>query len=172
MGEPHWLPGKWHCPREEVPAYLSAWEKTKLWADWELFPCWEGLSWVGEAIRGDCADFLGSHAVLERGHLPACEVLKVVNCEEDPVIFPSFLAKLLNLFTCLFLTLLNLILPTFSMRPWHCLNMGVDKIDANFDLHNSVCLALLSSILLTDLILACRRCFSCWFNYFPSFFSL
>ena len=83
----------------------------------------------------------------------------MVNCVDTPVIFPSFLNKLLNLSTCLCLTLLNIISPTFSMKPWHFLNMCVDTIDTNFDLHNSVCLATLSRILFIALVLHCR-CFS------------
>ena len=35
--------------------------------------------------------------------------------------------------------------------------MFVDKIDANFDLHNSLCLVTLSRILFIALTLACRR---------------
>ena len=77
---------------------------------------------------------------------------------DTPVIFPSFLDRLLKLFTCPCLTLLNLISPTFSTKPWHSLSLCVDKIDANFDLHNSVCLAPLSRILFIALTLACRRC--------------
>ena len=49
---------------------------------------------------------------------------------------------------------MNLISPTFSVKLWHSLYMEVDKIDANFDLHNSVCLALLSRRLLIDLTLS------------------
>ena len=77
---------------------------------------------------------------------------------------PSYISFLfsqgIELVYCLFLTLMNLISPTFSMKPWHFLNMEVDKIDASFDLHNSVCVALLSRRLFIDLILACRRCLS------------
>ena len=75
--------------------------------------------------------------------------------EDTPVIFPSFLfSKLLNLFSCLCLTLVNLISPTFSMKPWHSLSLCVDKKDANCDLHSSVCLAMLSRILFIALTLA------------------
>ena len=38
--------------------------------------------------------------------------------------------------------------------------MCVDKIDANFDLHNSFVLAMFSRILFVALTLVCRRCFS------------
>ena len=81
--------------------------------------------------------------------------------EAFQVIFPSFLHnKLLNLFTCLLFTLLNLSSLTFSTNPWHFVKLEVDKIDANFDLHSSLCLVLSSRILLMDLILACSNCFS------------
>ena len=89
------------------------------------------------------------------GWVPAC--LRVVDCVDTPVIFPSFLNKLLNLFTCLCLTLWNLILPTFSTKSWNSLNLCVDKIDANFDLYNSVCLPTLSRILFMALTLALSR---------------
>ena len=127
-------------------------------------------------FRGSCADFLGSHAVLGKGGtcLPACKELAItlvalVAWEVSQVIFPSFLHKLLNLFTCLLLPLLNLSLPTFSTKTWHFLKLEVDKIDTNFDLHSSLCLALLSRILLMDLILACRRCFSAVLIIFQAF---
>ena len=62
--------------------------------------------------------------------------------------FPSFLfSKLLNLFSCLCLTLVNLNSPTFSTKPWHSLSLCVDRIDANCDLHSSVCLLTLSRVL-------------------------
>ena len=98
--------------------------------------------------------------------LPACKELAVtlvalVAWEASQVIFPSLLHnRMLNLFTCLLLTVLSLSLLTFSTKTWHFLKLEVDKIDASFDLHSSLCLALLSRILLMDLILACRSCLS------------
>ena len=93
--------------------------------------------------------------------------------EASQGIFPCFLCnKLLNLFTCLLFTLLNLSSLTFSTNPWHFLKLEVDKIDANFDLHSSLCLALLSRILLMDLILACSNCFSAVLIIFLAFFVL
>ena len=80
--------------------------------------------------------------------LPACEPMFGEELfGETLVISPPFLFKLLNLFTCLCLTLVNLISPTFSMKPWHSLSLCADRIDANCDLHSSVCLATLSRIL-------------------------
>ena len=68
---------------------------------------------------------------------------------ENLVIFPSFLlAKFWNFLVCLCLTLLNLISPTLSIKPWHSLSLSVEIIDTNFDLHSSVCLLMLSRILL------------------------
>ena len=99
-------------------------------------------------------------------YLPACKELDVtlvalVAWEASQVIFPSFLCnRMLNSLTCLLLTLLNLSSLTFSTKTWHFLKLEVDKIDASFDLHSSLCLALLSRILLMDLILACRSCLS------------
>ena len=118
----------------------------------------------GNAVRESHAGFQGSYAVLGKGG--ACKDLAItplalVAWEVSQVIFSSFLhTKLLNLFTCLILTLLNLNSPTVSTKTWPFLKLEVDKIDASFDLHSSLCLALLSRILLMDLILACRSCFS------------
>ena len=72
----------------------------------------------------------------------------------DLVIFPSFLiVSKLNLFSCLCLTLLNLISPTLSTKSWHSLSLCVDIIDANSDLHSSNCLEVLSRMKLIDLTL-------------------
>ena len=71
---------------------------------------------------------------------------------ETQVIFPSFLlTKFWNFLVCLSLTLLNLISP---------MSLFVEIIDANFDLHSSVCLPTLSRILLMLLILASIKSFS------------
>ena len=88
--------------------------------------------------------------------MPAWEDAKFWELSEVTlVIFPSFLfRKLLNLFSCLCLTLLNLISPTFSTMPWHSLSLCVDKIDANCDLHSSFCLPMLSRILFIALTLS------------------
>ena len=72
----------------------------------------------------------------------------------DLVIFPSFLiVSKLNLFSCLCLTLLNLISPTLSMKSWHSLSLCVEIIDASCDLHSSNCLEVLSKMKLIDLTL-------------------
>ena len=71
------------------------------------------------------------------------------------VIFPSFwFSRMLYLFNCLCLTLVNLISPTLSMKPWHSLSLCAEIIDASCDLHSSVCLMMLSRILLIAFILA------------------
>ena len=71
------------------------------------------------------------------------------------VIFPSFLfSSMLYLFNCLCLTLVNLISPTLSMKPWHSLSLCAEIIDASCDLYSSVCLAMLSRILLIAFTLA------------------
>ena len=60
----------------------------------------------------------------------------------DLVIFPSFLfISKLSLFSCLSVTLLNLISPTLSTKSWHSLSLCVEIIDASCDLHSSNCLA-------------------------------
>ena len=146
---------------------LPAWEETKLLPAWVLLPSWEWPSLEGVLLGGH-AGFLGKR-------VPACEelamtLIALVAWEVSQVIFPSFLCnKLLNLFTCQLLTLLNLNSPTFSTKTWHFLKLEVDKIDANFGLHSSLCLALLSRILLMDLILASRNCFSAVLIIFLSF---
>ena len=49
------------------------------------------------------------------------------------VIFPCFLLiRLLNLFSCLCLTLVNLISLTLSMKPWHSLSFSAEIIKANW----------------------------------------
>ena len=149
-----------------LPACLIALEETKLLPAWELLPSWEWPFLEG-VLLGRPHWLPGKpHCPGEGGCLPACKELAItlvalVAWGVSQVIFPSFLHnKLLNLFTCLLLPLLNLNSPTFSTTTWHFLKLEVDKIDANFDLHISLCLALLSRILLMVLILACRSCFS------------
>ena len=80
---------------------------------------------------------------------------------EDQVIFPSFLfTKFWNFLIYLFLTLLNLVSPTLSMKPWHSLSLSVEMIDASWDLHCSSCMATLVRMLLMLLILAWIKSFS------------
>ena len=62
---------------------------------------------------------------------------------------------LLNLFTCLLFTLLNLSSCTFSTKI-----LAFPKVRICFDLHSSLCLGMLARILLMDLILPCSSCFS------------
>ena len=70
------------------------------------------------------------------------------------VIFPSFLfSKILYLFNCRCLSLVNLISPTLSMKPWHSLSLCAEIIEASCDLHSSVCLETLSRIPLIAFIL-------------------
>ena len=77
------------------------------------------------------------------------------------VIFPSFLLiRLLNLFNCLCLTLVNLISLTLLMKPWHSLSLSAEIIEAIWVLHSSVCLATLSNMLLIALTLAWSKSFS------------
>ena len=75
----------------------------------------------GSAVRG--AMLASWEVVLSWGKgVPACEELAItlvalVTWKISQVTFPSFLCnKLLNLFTCLLLTLLNLNSPTFSTK--------------------------------------------------------
>ena len=103
--------------------------------------------------EGEC---LPSACLLATRLLPAWGELLL----ETLVIFPSFLlTKFWNLLSCLCLTLLNLISPTLSMKPWHFLNLCAEIIDAKLDLHSSVCLPTLSRILLIALILAWIKSF-------------
>ena len=102
--------------------------------------------------------------------LPACEakLLGLVGVEALAlVIFPSFLfSRILYLFNCLCLTLVNLISPTLSMKPWHSLSLCAEIIDASCDLHSSVCLVMLSGILLIAFTLACSKSFSAFLIIF------
>ena len=86
---------------------------------------------------------------------------------EDQVIFPSFLfTKFWNFLICLFLTLLNLVSPTLSTKPWHSLSLSVEMIDASWDLHCSSCMATLVRMLFILLILACINSFSAFLIIF------
>ena len=77
------------------------------------------------------------------------------------VIFPSFLLiRILNLFNCLCLPLVNLISLILSMKPWHSLSLSAEIIDASWVLHSSVCLVTLSKVLLIAFILAWSKSFS------------
>ena len=77
------------------------------------------------------------------------------------VIFPSFLVtKVLNLFNCLSLTLLNLISLTLFMKSWHSLNLSAEIIEVNLALHSSVCFMTWSKMLLMALTLAWSKSFS------------
>ena len=77
------------------------------------------------------------------------------------VIFPSFLLiRILNLFNCLCLTLVNLISLTLSMKPWHSLSLSAEIIDASWVPHFPVSLATLSTVLLIAFTLAWSRSFS------------
>ena len=130
------------------------------------------------AVGGLCWLSGKPHCPREGGCLAACKelattLMAIVAWEVSQVTFPSFLHnKLFNMFTCLLLTLLNLSSPTFSTKTWHFLKLEVDKIEANFALDSSLCLALLSRILLMDLILTCRSCFSAVLIIFLAFSAL
>ena len=77
------------------------------------------------------------------------------------VIFPCFLLiRLLNLFNCLCLTLVNLISLTLSMKPWQSLSLSADIIEANWVLQSSVCLVTWSKMMLMALTLAWSKSFS------------
>ena len=108
-----------------------------------MLPSWERAIPGGSAIRGSALavwEVALSQGRLVPTCLPACEEIAItlVDCEVSQVIFPSFLhTKLLNLFTCLFLTLLNLNSSTFSTKIWQFLKLVVGKIETNFDLHSS-----------------------------------
>ena len=149
-----------------------------LLASWEAVlpqggPPWESallaLSSQERVILGQTA-LASWEAALSWGRgMTACGVA-LVAWEASQFIFPSFLhPKLLKLFTCLLFSLLNISSLTFSMNPWHFLKLEVDKIGANFDLHSFLYLALLSRILLMDLILACSNCFSAVLILFLAF---
>ena len=182
-----WLPA-WLVGR-----LLPAWEELSLAGVWVVtsLPAWEempspgkeGTAWVitellptlGEVEhlpgKPDCLPEMALNCFLPQGKgecLPAWEAK--FGKELTLVIFPSFLfSKLLNLFSCLCLTLLNIISPTFPMKPWHSLSLCADRIDANCDLHSSVCLAMLSRILFRALTLAWSKSFSAFLTIFLAF---
>ena len=57
------------------------------------------------------------------------------------VIFPCFLLiRILNLFNCLCLTLINLVSLTLLMKSWHSPNLSAEIIEASWVLQCSVCL--------------------------------
>ena len=165
QGEGEHLPGrprKPDClPEMLLNCFLSKGEGEHLpaWVAWEAWlPAWDATKLLPS---------LGGRFV------PACLPASEAKYGEELtlVIFPSFLfSKLLNLFSCLCLTIVNLISPTFSMKPWHSLSLYADRIDANCDVHSSVCLVMLSRILFIALTLAWSKSFSAFSNYLLSLF--
>ena len=176
-----WVPA---CAAKLLPSpggrWPPGWEVTT-WKAWEAsLPAWDKLppsprggwapaclpDWVACATK--LLPSLGGRRV--PACLPAWEDKFGEFKELALVIFPSFLfSKLLNLFNCLCLTLVNLISPTLSTKPWHSLSLCAEIIDANCDLHNSVCLAMLSTILFIVFILPWSRSFSAFLIIFLAF---
>ena len=122
-------------------------------------PSWEG----GRGLAGGVNAFPGGKGA------PACLLGlltawgRLLLLLQDQVIFPSFLfTKFWNFLIFLFLTLLNLVSPTLSMKPWHYLSLSVKMIDASWDLHCSSCMATLLRMLFMLLILA-------WINSLSTF---
>ena len=153
-------------PGEVVPAWGGlAWEREEVLA-WErllsspggIAPAWGGappsLAWLlacegGREVLaspwGGTAweDLLSSPEGGEAWEiwftwLFVCELrLWLFRLVLNLVIFPSFLmVSKLNLFSCLCLTLLNLISPTLSTKSWHSLSLCVKIIAASCDLLN------------------------------------
>ena len=147
---------------------LPAWEEALFLGRWETacitpcLPAWETTELLPSPG--------GRWATASLPAWEATNLWEELSCVDTPVIFPSFLfSKLLNLFSCLCLTLVNLISPTFLMKPWHSLSLCVDKIDANCDPHSSVCLPTLSRILFIALTLAWSKSFSAFWIKFLAF---
>ena len=170
--EGRWTPA-WEANRL-LPSLEGRWAPAWEWTAWEAnrllpslegrwAPAWEWTAWEANRLLPS----------LEGRWVPAClPVWEATKFWEELtlVIFPSFLfSKLLNLFSCPCLTLVNLISPTFSMKPWHSLSLCVDKIDANCDLHSSVCLPMFSRILFIALTLAWSKSFSAFLTIFLAF---
>ena len=84
--------------------------------------------------------------------LELVELLELVGVVELALVI--FLFSKIYLFNCLCLTLVNLISPTLSLKPWHSLSLCAEIIDTSCDLHSSVCLGTLSRILLIAFTLA------------------
>ena len=178
------LGGRWAIAWEEllpslegrrVPAWLPAGEELlpspeRRWAvAWEVpawLPAWLLPSLEGRRVPACLPVWAGLLPSLEGGEalacLPACEAELLVRFIALALaIFPSFLLiRILNLFNCLCLTLVNLISLTLSMKPWHSLSLCAEIIDASWVLHSSVCLATLSKMLLIAFTLAWSKSFS------------
>ena len=104
----------------------------------------------------------------------ACLPVRIVNYLGKTVIVvrkPSYISFLFvyqvwNFLICLFLTLLNLVSPALSTKPWHSLSVSVEMIDASWDLYCSSCVATLLRMLFMLLILAWIKSFSAFLIIF------
>ena len=126
-----------------MSACLPAWEATK--------PSWRAALTAWEVAL--------SPGGWEPACLPAWEEL---NLWIPQLYYLPFLACYWTYLTVFVWPYWNL----FSMKPWHSVNLCVDKIDAIFDLHNFVCLLTLSSILFIALTLAWSRFLSAFLIIF------
>ena len=151
------LPGNCPLPEKEVEQWPARRELSLFVGDYDLLlPEKEG-----EVLLGVLMPSPGGRGV------PACLLGllttwgRLLLLLDNQVIFPSFLfTKFWNFLICLFLTLLNLVSPTLSMKPWYSLSLSVEMIDASWDLHCSSCIATLLRMLFMLLILAWIKSFS------------
>ena len=166
--------------RELLPSWEGRWAIA-----WELLSSWEGrwaMAWEGETKPvcggfGPSPSYVGGRGLAQGvllpslggkgvpaclfGLLPAWERLLLLLLLEYQVIFPSFLfTKFWNFLICLSLTMLNLVSPTLSIKPWHSQSLSVEMIDTSWDLHCSICWAMLLRMLLILLILSWIKSFS------------
>ena len=148
---PSWE-GRWAIAWELLPSWEGRWAKA--WEE-ETKPVWEGFgpspsSGGGRGLAGGCC-------CLPQGEGGACLPVLIITCLWKIVItvvarWPSYISFFLfttfwNFLICLSLTLLKLVSPTLSTKPWHSLSLSVEMIDASWDLHSSI-------------VLPC--CWGCW----------
>ena len=131
------------------------------------FP-WRKMSygWRGVTVNACLPVSLGCVIDFPQGGVLACLVVWETKLLDQIValalvIFPYFLLiKLLNLFNCLCLTLMNLVSLTLSMKPWHSVSLTAEIIEVNWVLQSSVCFLTWSKMLLMALTLAWSKSFS------------
>ena len=176
------LPAWWDMPLEALEETLLPQEVLPAWGELTLFAWEEALSawgWVpalvafipswGEVLPAweELLPAWGELDLAAGGALPAQEELTLATrgkvllawVPRDQVIFPSFYINLLHLLIYLSLTLECLNTLTLSINSWHFFIEVLDTMDANFDLHKSLCLALYPRRLLMEFTLAWIRSF-------------
>ena len=167
--------GRWAAAgRELLPSPEGRWAGVVLggtpdtWLLTGVIAC-EGLLASPRGKRSTCLTVcLGSVITFPQGEALACLPAWEPRLLDQIValalvIFPCFLLiRILNLFNCLCLTLINLVSLTLFMKSWHSPNLSAEIIEASWVLQCSVCLVTWSKMLLMALTLAWSKSFFCF----------